>query len=56
LRVGYYWPTIFKDTNAYSPSCDIFQKYVGRESGFVVPLQPVFVEEPFKQWVLNIIG
>jgi hypothetical protein len=32
LRVGYYWPTMFKDAHAYSHNCDIFQKSVGRES------------------------
>ena len=25
LRVGYYWPTLFKDTHAYVRKCDVFQ-------------------------------
>jgi hypothetical protein len=56
LRVGYYWPTLFKDAHAYSRSCDIFQKSTGRERKEVVPLQPVVVEDPFEQWGLDIIG
>jgi hypothetical protein len=48
LRVGYYWPIIFKDSHAYSWSCDIYHKLARRESKVVVPLQPVVVEEPFE--------
>jgi hypothetical protein len=56
LRVGYYCLTLFKDAHAYSRSYETCQKYVGREYKVVVPLQPIVVEEPFKQCGLEIIG
>jgi hypothetical protein len=56
LRVGYYWPTFFKDAHAYARRCKIYQKCVGCEKKPAVPLQPVIVEEPFEQWGLDIIG
>jgi hypothetical protein len=56
LRVGYHWPTLFTDAHAYSQRCKACQKYVGREYKVVVPLHHVVVEEPFKQWELDIIG
>jgi hypothetical protein len=31
LRVGYYWPTLFKDSHAYARKCPECQKAVGRE-------------------------
>jgi hypothetical protein len=56
LRVGYYWPTLFKYAHAYSRSCEACQKVAGREYKVVIPLQPIVVEEPFEQWGLDIIG
>jgi hypothetical protein len=48
LRVGYYWPTLFKDAHAYSRSCETCQKVVGREHNVSLTLQHVAVEEPFE--------
>jgi hypothetical protein len=31
LRVGYYWPTLFKDAHTYAINCKTFQIRVGRE-------------------------
>jgi len=56
LRVKYYWPTFFKDAHAYSQSYEVCQKFVGREYKVVVSLQPIFVEETFEQWGLEIIS
>jgi hypothetical protein len=56
LRVGYYWPTIFKESHAYSHKCKVCQKCDVEETKFVVPLQPMVVEEPFEQWGLDING
>jgi len=56
LRVGYYWPFLFKDSHAYSWSYNICQKSTRRESKVDVFLQPVVVEEPFEKLGLDIIG
>jgi hypothetical protein len=55
-RARYYYPMVFKDTHAYSPSYDICQKSIGRESRSIVPLQNVVVEEPLEQWGIHIIS
>jgi hypothetical protein len=41
LRVGYYWPTLFKDAHALCRKCIICQKVVGRVKNEAFPLQPV---------------
>jgi hypothetical protein len=56
LRVGYYWPTLFRDSHALCRKCAIFQKAFGRLQKPTFPLQPVLVDSPFQQWGLDIIG
>ena len=56
LRVGYYWPTLFKDAHAYARRCQIFQVNVGREIRHTFPLQPVTFQNPFEQWGLDVVG
>eukprot|EP00253_Pinus_taeda_P003866 PITA_03866 len=56
LHVGYYWPTLFKDTHEYVRKCKIFQTASGRQRKPAFPLQPVNIEQPFEQWGLDIIG
>jgi hypothetical protein len=48
LRVGYYWPTLFKDVHALCRKCVICQKASGRIQKLVFPLQPVSVDSPFQ--------
>ena len=48
LRVGYYWPTLFKDAHAYAWKCQIFQVNVGRERKPTFQLHPVMVQNPFE--------
>ena len=38
LRVGYYWPTLFRDRK-----CHIFQVNVSRERRLAFPLQPITI-------------
>jgi hypothetical protein len=52
LRVGYSWPTLFKDAHAYARNCKICQLSAGREKRAAVPLQPVTVSRPFEKWGL----
>jgi hypothetical protein len=56
LRVGYYWPTLFRDAHTYARNCKNFQISARREKRFNVRLQHVVVSRPFDQWGLNVIG
>ena len=48
LRVGYYWPTLFKDAHAYVRKCDVCQRSGGRLAKPVGPMQRVIISKPFK--------
>ena len=56
IRVGYYWPTLFKYAHVLCHKCIICQKAAGRVKKATFPLQPVTVDSPFQQWGLDIIG
>ena len=56
LRVGYYWPTLFKDSHSYVRKCQVCQTAARRQNKPSLPLQPVNIEKPFDQWGLDIIG
>jgi len=56
LHARYYWPTVFKDAHEYERKCKTCQTTAGRERKPTFPLQPVNIQQPFKQWGLDIIG
>jgi hypothetical protein len=56
MRVGYYWPTIFKDSYSMIRKCISCQKNSGKMKKETMPLQPITIEEPFTQWGLDVIG
>jgi hypothetical protein len=56
LRADYYWPTLFRDAHTYVRNYKNCQMSTGREKRTTVPLQPMDVSRPFKQWGLYIIG
>eukprot|EP00253_Pinus_taeda_P021759 PITA_21759 len=56
IHVGYYWPTLFRDTHEYVRKCRSCQISSGRQRKPAFPLQPVNIEQPFEQWGLDIIG
>ena len=56
LRAGYCWPTLFKDAHAHGRKCQICQVNAGRERRPTFPLHPVTIENPFKQWGLDVVG
>eukprot|EP00253_Pinus_taeda_P025768 PITA_25768 len=56
IHVGYYWPTLFRDTHEYVRKCRSCQISSGRQRKPAFPLQPVNIDQPFKQWGLDIIG
>jgi hypothetical protein len=47
IRVGHYWPTLFKDSHTFSCECRIYQKAIGRVKNEAFPLQPITVDAPF---------
>ena len=47
LKVGYYWPTLFRDAHAHLRKCEECQKSAGREKRPAFPLQPIEIENPF---------
>ena len=57
LRVGYYWPILFKDAHAHAWKCQICQVNAGRERILAFPIQPITtIENPFEQWGLDVVG
>ena len=56
LRVGYYWPNLFKDSHAYVRKCDVCHRSGGKLSKATRPLQLVTISEPFEQWGIDVIG
>lgn len=56
MVVIFYWPTMFKDAQAYAHKCLVFQKCARRNKKSAAPLQPIAMEESFQQWGLDVIG
>lgn len=56
MRVGYYWPTLFKDQHSYVRKCQVCQTTAGRQKKPSFPLQLINIDQPFGQWGLDIIG
>ena len=56
LKAVNYWPTLFKDAYAFARKCQECQRADERLKKAALPLQPVIVEVPFKQWGLDIVG
>jgi hypothetical protein len=47
LRVGYYWPTLFKDVRSYARKCKSCQVSVDREKRASIPLHSVTISRSF---------
>jgi hypothetical protein len=56
LRAGFYWPSIFSDVYKEVSSCHECQFFDGKRKLQPLPLKPISVEEPFRQWSLDFIG
>lgn len=56
MRVGYYWPTLSKESYAYARKCPACQICVDRDQNLVAPHLRVVIEKPFQQWRLDVIG
>ena len=56
IRVGYYWPTMLKDVQAYvksSDKCQRFSNFIKQPSEYLTPMMAPW---PFTQWGLDIMG
>jgi hypothetical protein len=56
LRVGFYWPSIFPDIYKEVSKCHECHIFYGKGKLQSLPLRPILVEAPFKQWGLDFIG
>lgn len=56
MRVGYYWPGMFKDSHAWARQCVKCAIFARKERLSVLPLQPIQVEQPFMRWGIDFIG
>ena len=56
VRVGYYWPTMQKDAEAYVKSCDKCQRFSNIIRQPTEELTPMTAPWPFAQWGLDIMG
>ena len=55
-RMGYYWPTVFRDAKKYVQSCDSCQRMGQPKKLDEMPLLPQLVVEPFDRWALDFVG
>jgi hypothetical protein len=56
IRVGFYWPSIFRDSYATIRKCVSCQQFSGKMKRSAMSLQPIIVEQPFSQWGLDVVG
>lgn len=54
--MGYYCPTLFRDTKKYVQSCDSCQRMGKPTQADEIPLQAQLVVEPFERWALDFVG
>ena len=55
-RVGYYWPTMLKDAQAYVKACDKCQRFNNFIRQLSEELTTIMAQWPFTQWGLDIMG
>eukprot|EP00253_Pinus_taeda_P018929 PITA_18929 len=56
LLLGYYWPSIFRDTKEYVKRCDSCQRMGKPTLLNEILLQPQVLIEPFEKWALDFVG
>jgi hypothetical protein len=56
LQCGFYWPTLFKDTNNFCRSCERCQKLGAISRRNMMPLNPILVIEIFDCWGIGFMG
>ena len=56
IQVGYYWPTMLKDDQAYVKTYDKCQRFSNLIRQLSEELTPMTTPWPFAQWGLDIMG
>jgi hypothetical protein len=56
LRDGYYWPTLFVDSNALVQACIDYKIFVGKQKLLPIPIIPIKFEAPFQHWGPDFVG
>eukprot|EP00253_Pinus_taeda_P031973 PITA_31973 len=56
LRMGYYWPSLFKDAKKCVMACDKCQRMGQPNHKDELPLNSRVILEPFERWALDFIG
>ena len=56
LRAGFFWPKLYGDVHARVQACEKCQTFAEKQRHAPLPLIPIQVEEPFKQWGVDFIG
>ncbi len=56
LDVGYWWPTLFKDTHEFCRSCDSCQRIGGQKTKSLAKLIITLPNKPFMKWGFNFIS
>ena len=56
LQCGFYWPTLFKDAQAYYTSCERCQKLGSISRRNMMPLNLILIVEIFDVWGIDFMG
>jgi hypothetical protein len=56
LQCGFYWPTLFKDTNDFCRTCERCQKLGAISRRNMMPLNPILIIEIFDCWGIDFMG
>eukprot|EP00253_Pinus_taeda_P013909 PITA_13909 len=56
LKMGYYWPSLFKDAKKYVQTYDSCQRMGKPNHRDEMLLNPQVILEPFERWALDFIG
>lgn len=56
LWARYYWPNHFRDSAEWVAKCEACQHFIGHPKLETLPLKPMVIEEPFRQWGIDFIG
>ena len=56
MRVGFWWPTLFRDANKYVWRCNECQRYKAPIQRDEMPLQPMMGSRAFAKWGIDFVG
>lgn len=56
MRVGYYWPNLFKDAHAWARKCKQCVLFARKERLVALPLHPILVDQPFLKLGIDFVA